>query len=365
MATTFTRTSETVATLRLVLDEISKMQASGPTDDEVAAAIANLAGSYAMRVSGADDLAAALVTADLHGLAQAYVSDFPLLVAQVTRQEAADAAASVLTPRDLAIVLLGDGDAIAKQLDAAKIPFERVSFAKAIGPQPAPEAAPIDAKSAEAAKKVLEAALAAKGGDKVAKLKSLHMVADGSLTTQGQTLDVEFDRKLVLPETMRMDISIAKGSFKVALVVQGDKGWGSNPGGVQDLPAEQMPTLEFQRWIDPELVLTRHREKGTVAELLAPTKIDGKAVQVVKVRAPDGMEVTLFIDSATKLLVQSRYDTGAGETIETFADYKAVEGIQIAHKRTSKSAEESADLTVTKVEINPTIDPAIFKKPAK
>jgi len=80
---TFTRTAETVATLQLVLDELGKMAAEGPTEDEVAAAIANLAGGYGLRLAGAGDLAAALATAEMHGLSQAYVSDFPVLLSRV------------------------------------------------------------------------------------------------------------------------------------------------------------------------------------------------------------------------------------------------------------------------------------------
>ncbi|KAB2907281.1 MAG: hypothetical protein F9K40_05190 [Kofleriaceae bacterium] len=362
LVTTFTRTAETVSTLELVLGEIVKMQAQGPTQEEVDAAVANLAGSYAMRVAGADDLAAALVTADLHGLSDRYVSDFPVLVGQVSREDAADAARTLLTPRDTAIVLLGEGDAIAAQLEKAKIPFERVAFDKPIGPQPVEAAPALDPRTAEAGKKVLDAALAAKGGDKLLGLKSLRMVATGTLQAQGQTVDVEFDRKLVLPGSMRMDIRIAK-QFDIAMAVVGDAGWQKSPAGVDDIPASQMPALALQRWIDPELVLTRHRDKGTTVALLAPTKLDGRAVDVVKLVSAKGFEATLYIDAKTKLLVQSRYPNGGDETIETFSDYKLVDGVQVAHKRTSKSSAEAADLKVTKVEINPTIDAAIFKRP--
>jgi zinc protease len=119
VATTFTRTGETLETVALVRGELEKMAAAGPTDDEVAAAIAHLAGGYALRMDSADDLAAALITADLHGLSEAYVANFPLLVGKVTRDEAAAAAAELLTPDNLAVVLVGDGDKLAPVLEAS------------------------------------------------------------------------------------------------------------------------------------------------------------------------------------------------------------------------------------------------------
>ena len=211
VATTFTRTEETVATLKLVLDEMAKMRDAGPTADEVEAAIANLAGSYALRLAGADDVAAALVTADLHGLSEAYVTDFPLLVAKVGAEDAAEAAREILRPETAAIVLVGDGAQVGPQLEAAGIPFQRVAFTDAIGPQPdSGTAAPSDPAKVAAATKIIDAALAAKGGARLATLKTMKMSASGTLSAQGQKLDVVFRRTLVLPDRMRMDIELAK-----------------------------------------------------------------------------------------------------------------------------------------------------------
>lgn len=369
VVTTFTRTAETVATLELVLRELQKMHAGGPTDDEVKAAIANLAGSYVMRVSGADDLAGALVTADLHGLSEAYVANFPVLVGQVSREEAAEAARSVLTPRAFVVVLLGDGDRIAPQLQQAGIPFERVRFDAPIGPQP--EAATpttpttIDPKLAAAGVKLLDAALAAKGGDKVVALKALRMTGAGKLSAQGQTVDVELTRTLLLPDRMRMDIVIAK-QFQISFALDGAAGgWTRSPGGLEDLPAAQLPELARQRWVDPELVLLRHREPGARVTALPAEKVDGKVLDVVQVTSADGAHTTrLYLDPATKLLVAQRYASGGGaETVERFDDYREVAGIRIAHRRVSSAAGEVSDITVDKVEVDPAIDRATFAKP--
>lgn len=366
MTATFTRTAETAATLELVLKEIKKMHASGPTEEEVAAAIANLAGSYAMRVAGADDLAAALVTADLHGLSQTYVSDFPVLVGQVTREDAAAAATSVLSPGAFVVVLLGDATAIGPQLKKAGLPFEQVAFNAPIGPQPdeAAAPAPIDPSTAAAGVKLLDAALAAKGGAKVEKLKSLRMSGTGQLTAQGQTVDVELVRTLVLPDRMRMDIKIAK-QFEISFALEGSKGgWTKGPGGIDDLPAAQVPELERQRWVDPELVLLRHRAPGAKVALLPSEKLDGKATDVVQVFSADGkLSTKLYFDPTTKMLLAQKYPSAAGETVELFDDYRDVGGIKIAHKRVSTGGGEKSDLTVDKVEVDPTVAADIFVKP--
>lgn len=359
---TFTRTAETVATLKLVLDEMAKMAAAGPTDDEVAAAIANLAGGYGLRLAGVDDLGAALATAEMHGLTQTYVSDFPVLLSRVTPTEAADAANEILTPQDLAIVLVGDGAKVGPLLDAAKVPYERVDFTDPIGPQP--EAAAVAPAVAAAAIKILDGALAAKGGDKVKKLTSLVMEATGKLASQGQLVDVEFRRTLVMPDKMRMDITLAK-QFQIAFALAGERQWTAGPQGVDDLPAEQLPELERQRWVDPELVLTRYLEPGARVEALAGRTIGRVVVDVVRVTSADHkFTVTLALDHETQLLVEARYPGPAGETVDSFSDYRVVDGVQIAHHRRSEGGGEKSDLTITKVELNTSVPDSTFDRPA-
>jgi len=362
VATTFTRTEETVATLKLVLDELGKMRDGGPNADEVEAAIANLAGSYALRLAGADDVAAALVTADLHGLSQRYVTDFPLLVANVTTEDAAEAARDLLRPETAAIVLVGDGAKVGPQLEAAGIPFEKVAFTDAIGPQPEVAAPPADAGKIAAAQKIIDAALVAKGGAKLAALKTLKMQATGTLSAQGQKLDVVFKRALVLPDRMRMDIELAK-QFNVSIAVSGNAGWQSGPQGIDDLPASQLPALVQQRFIDPEFILLRAKDAGVTAELIGTDKVDGALCDLVRIVAPGGLEAQLLLDQKTHLLRQTRYMNGGSETRETFDDYRDVKGIQIAHHRVSIGGAEASDLKVDSVELDPAIDAKIFVKP--
>jgi len=362
VVSTFTRTPETVATLQLVLDQLAKMASDGPTDAEINDAIANLAGSYGLRLAGLGDVAAALATADMHGLSQAYVSDFPVLVSRVTRDEAADAARQILGTGDFAVVLVGDAKAIGPQLDAAKVPYQTVGYTDPIGPQP--EAKAIDPAAATAGAAVLATALAAKGGDKVKKLAALKMTAEGVLSSQGQRVDVTFDRTLVMPDKMRMDIELGH-QFKIAFVVAGARKWSSGPQGIEDLPPEQLPELERQRWVDPELLLTRHLEAGAKVEALPGKTIDGAAVDVVRVTSADRrFTATLAFDKKTHMLVESRYPGPAGETVDTFGDYRAVSGVQIAHRRRSEGGGEKSELTITKVEIDPTVADSIFDRPA-
>ena len=77
-----------------------------------------------------------------------------------------------------------------------------------------------------------------------------------------------------------------------------------------------------------------------------------------------GLDVTLYIDKKTKLLSRISF-SDQGNNVEDYSDYKDVGGIKVAHKRKSTTQGRVTQLDITKVEWDPKIDPAIFKKPAK
>jgi zinc protease len=367
---TSTRTSETVETIKLVIDEIAKMDKEGPTQAEVADAVANIAGSYAGRFESVNDLASALLTADLHGFGDEYLENYPVRVGKVDVASAKSAAKEILDTEHYVVVIVGDGAEIAPQLEKAGWYYEAVSFASPIG-QPAvemPKASPEDLKKA---KKLLDDALAAKG-KKITKLKSLRMEASGRLVAQKQALDVVITRSFKSPDKMRVDLQIkvkkkdkSTGTVDIAYALDGSTGWqlGAD-GALVDIPSSDVAILVQQRWHDPEFILTRHLEKGTIVNPLPDEKVDGKTYGVINLVSADGTATaTLYIEKKTKLVVQMAYPEGGKVTVDVFGDYKEVDGVQIAHTRVSQSGDETAELQITKVELDPKLDDALFAKP--
>jgi zinc protease len=368
VASTFTRNAEAVATTKLVLGEIAKMAKDGPTEAEVSDAIANIAGSYGTRFEGADDVTGALLGAELHGYGEEYVQNYALRVGKVDAASAKAAAHEILTPDKVVIVMVGDAAELAPLLDKEGWKYELVKFTDPIGGGSGAEAPPlpVDPKAEAAGRAMLEEALVAKGGiDKLRAIKTLDMKASGTITGQGQTLDIEIERRFIVPEQVRVDVLIAH-QIQIAYAVAGAAGWQQSPQGVADVPPEQLAQLEHQKWTDPEFVLLRHLEKGAKVRALPDQTDKGVAYSLVNITSADGANtVTLFIDKKTKLIKQLAYPDQGDVAFDMFDDYKDVGGIQIAHKRASKTGPEELALTVSKIEINPVVDPALFVRPAK
>ena len=368
VVSTFTRNSEAVATTKLLIDEIAKMAKDGPTQDEVAAAIANIAGGYGLRFQAASDVGAALIGAELHDFGLEYLQNYPVQVGKVDVASAKQAASEILDPHDYVIVMVGDAKDLEPQLKKEGWRYEVVSFTDPISPEPKEEAT-VDPKASAAAKKLLDEAIAAKGGKKYTALKAFRWTASGTTTIQGRQIPVDIVRTIVAPDKMRIDATLAKQA-NVVVALDGRTGWQQQPdqkGGSDtlDLKEDEFGTLDFERWREPELILQKAAAPTARITAAPDETIDGKPQGVIRLGSPfQGLEVSIDIDRKTKMITRMSFSDGAQTETDDFDDYKPSGGIQVAHHWKQSVAGRVTDLTVSTFEIDPKIDPNLYKKPA-
>ena len=123
-----TKSETTGEALRASIDEIRRMKSEGPTVAELDKAKGFYAGSYPFKLQTAAGVAQALVAAELHGLGAGYVRELPLRLAAVDQPAAKAAAAELLDPDRMLIVIVGKAAAIEPQIAAKKIPYEKIGF---------------------------------------------------------------------------------------------------------------------------------------------------------------------------------------------------------------------------------------------
>jgi zinc protease len=123
-----TRNQTAVEALRLGVGELRRMQAAGPSADELAKAKGYFAGSTPLALESAAGLSSALVTAELHGLPSDFVARLAPSLAAVTEDEARVAARSLLHPEALSVVIVGRADLIAPELERAHIRYGRADY---------------------------------------------------------------------------------------------------------------------------------------------------------------------------------------------------------------------------------------------
>ncbi|HEY0189919.1 MAG TPA: insulinase family protein [Kofleriaceae bacterium] len=379
VASAVVRSNAAVATAKHLLGEVAKMAKDGPSADELAAAVANIAGSYPLRFQSAADIGAALIGAELHGFGREYLTNFPAVIAGVDQAAAKRAAGEVLDPRSYVVVLAGDAKDLEPQLRREGWRYELVSSSTQITEPPAGPAIPdkpADPAAVAAAHKLIDEAIAAKGGRaRLAAIKGLRMVASGTTNIGGQNLPVDITRTLVLPDKMRIDAVLKPaGAGKPVEVTVGATeaaAWQRAPDqktgsyGLVDITGDQLQDIGFERWREPELILLK---AGDAKAQLAPAPdetIDGKPCAVVTVQTPFGIAVLLYIDKQTKLIARTAYRDAKTSETDDFSDYRVLNGLKVAYKRVSSGAGRSTTLEMKTIELDPKVDPTVFAKPAK
>ena len=121
------KTETTAASLTEFLSEIGGALGDRPvTDEEFARSRSSMLQGYAGRFEGTSGVLAQFASADAHQRPAGWVAGFPDRVTAVDREAAAQAFADIVSPTDLAIVIVGDwnaaGAAVAA-LDVAPITF--------------------------------------------------------------------------------------------------------------------------------------------------------------------------------------------------------------------------------------------------
>ncbi len=368
-ASTFTRNAETVATLKLVLGEIEKMRKEGPTEKELADAKSNLAGKYPMKFETAEDVASAVLLAELHGLGEDHVREFPVRVAAVPMIEVKRAAAAHLRPDNAVVVLVGKASDVEPQLKQAGMEYEKVGF---LEPTTATERkarkaeleAPADPERTAGGRRLLDLALVAKGGaDELKAVRDILIKGKGTIAAQGQKFEAQVTGWFAVPDRRRVDIQIPMGT--ITNVVTPDGAWGGMGSMIRDAPAQVAEEQRASFWRHKDLILLRHRESADLyVQARDPVQQGGKSYDVVEIRKPDGsLRTLMWLDSKTHMLARLEYEKKGEKAFETYDDYRPVEGLMMAFTQRQEGGGSSVELTLSEIKMNSGIPEATFNRP--
>lgn len=108
----------TAAAIREIVHELTRMAQEGPTDEEVAAARDYAAGIFGLRLETAGQVATRVSQLVVYGLPDDHFDDYRERMRAVDVAAAAAAAARHIRPDEVQIVVVGDADAVADDVDA-------------------------------------------------------------------------------------------------------------------------------------------------------------------------------------------------------------------------------------------------------
>jgi len=225
-------------------------------------------------------------------------------------------------------------------------------------------AAPAGAQTVD---QIIARYLQARGG--LARIRAVQALRFTGKMTLGEVqapLVVELKR----PNRMRTEFEVQ--GRRVVRAFDGQRGWTILPVPGLDRP-RLMPEDEARdarEQADVDLSpLVDAAAKGCQVELVGREKLEARETWKLLVRAADGSERTLFLDTRTSLAVRGEekrtMDGKLLEFVTLIEDYRPVAGLVFPHSIEvgPRSGAERQRLTFDRIEVNPALDDARFAMP--
>jgi zinc protease len=380
VAQTNTRSETTGETLRLMIDEVSKLLRERVGERELEGAQEYLTGSFPLTIETPSQIALQILNAVFFGLNMNDLQTYRERVNAVTVEDVQRVARNYLHPDKLTIVLVGDASAFVKQLPGAGfdkfevIPASELDLSAvdlrrkpAAGGrfQPVSYMVPSDHVASVqpgGAQALLAKAIAAKGG--LAKLQGIRTVrAVGTMTAQSVKGPIPFPvvTSIEYPDRFRIDADMPGG--RVSQVYAGGRYWIEQPDGVKELAPEARGPIQSSVQRDIVTVLVKASAGKLVVRESDSAEPDLAAVEV----SGDGMApLTLFINRVNGLIEKARYVTESeGRTEEAYSDYRNVNGIQVPfHTVVRRGTLPPLERDVKTVRFNVALPAGLFTKPS-
>jgi zinc protease len=402
-ASTNTRSEATGEVLRLMVDEFWRLQRERVRERELADAKAYITGSFPLTIETPDAIATQVLNVLFYGLPIEELQTYRERVNAVTVDDIARVARLYLRPDRLSIVLVGQSASFLSQLPGIGFSGAEVVSASALdlttadfktrggrpsgvavpsrpGARPAPPsyqtgAAPRPpARSAPRdARALLDRVIAAKGGlDALRAVKTIVAVTESETPTRDGRTTVKSTTYLAYPDRVRVETQLP-GSM-VVQAFDGEGGWIEDPRGVRDVPERAVDELRASLRRDTiALLLAAHEGRvrvRTLPDVKLPTLpgdegLRYRALEISDVR----LEPTvLYIHPDSALIVKQGYVLGGiGSPLveETFGDYRAVDGVQIAFRATiHRGGVLMVERQIRAIRLNQPIESARFRRPS-
>jgi hypothetical protein len=214
--------------------------------------------------------------------------------------------------------------------------------------QSTPEARALLAKIAEALG----------GAEKVRAVKSVREKSVATYKTAN--LQIEAETTMVFPDRLVARVRTPAG--ETLLVASPDGSYQSMGSNRTDLSSSSH--AEMMRWIHRDLIYVSKHAADYVAKVAGQEKLGDIDAKVLELHAND-VDFRWFVDSQSGRVLRSAYSTEDGPEIVDFADWKTLDGISLPFQRITRvRGEQTYSTQVQEVELNPTVDPSLFHKPA-
>jgi zinc protease len=364
IAYSLTRSESTMVALDLLRSEVSRSLNEPLGEEEVKRARESVLN--AMVFNYATPSAAAFRGAyyEAIGYPQDFLQTYQKGIEATTPASVQAAARRKVHPENFVTVIVGKEKDFDRPLSAAGIPVERVDITI---PSPASKVsagAATPEALANGAKWLAKATEMAGGSAAWSAVKSIKTTSQMSLTMQGQSIQAEQVLSWQLPDRRMMLMKLPFGEMTTGF--DGTTGWRKMMGQIQDDPAGAKQSAE--EFAQSLFNLFANGSKLQVQALPEAKTVDGVKYDVALVKSEEVKDWMLYFGPDGRLgrmEFLSQGPQGPATELQIYGDWKPVGTIQYPHAVTVLlNGEKYVEAKMATAELNPTLDPSLFAKPA-
>jgi hypothetical protein len=200
------------------------------------------------------------------------------------------------------------------------------------------------------------------GKAKIDAVVATHTVS--SMQTQGPQgpMEVEIDSIVKYPDYSRRVVKTPAGPR--TMVTTPDGAFMAGPMGSQDIPASQRTMMRNESHADILSVLKNIDNPKYTFTVAGTEKVGTADAKALTVDA-DGAAIKWLVDPTSGKILRRISQSPRGETVTDYTEWKTFDGITLPISFTTTTAgQPNGKGTLKSMEINPTIDPKMFEKPA-
>ena len=352
-----TKSESTVDGTEAVREEIEKMRAAPPSDEELELAKDNYLNSFVFNFDTRQEIVNRMMTYAYYDYPLDFLNQVREGVQAVDASEVHRVAQKYLRPDDMKILAVGNGDDFGRPLtDLGEV--ETIDIAIPTGLEPAPEATE---ETLSEGQELLEKAVETLGGrEAFAAIKTLRQsIATTASTPDGQQMEMNMTQYVAYPDRVRIEMN-QPGLGPITIVVNGDKIMIDTPQGV--MPAPPMVSEPLKAQIDRDIISILARDDLTVQHLGQEELEMGQTVEVLSITIP-GMAnpIQLLIDPDTREPVGVRYTEGPTQVLAIIAEMQEVGAVRLPSRLETYMDGTPAGSTELETEINVDLPDHLFE----
>jgi zinc protease len=356
-----TKSESTIKAIRLMLDEVRRMQNEDVTERELNKSKDQYLNGFVFNFDSNGKIVRRQMTYAYYGYPADFSEKVKAGVEKVTAADVRRVAQKYLRPDKVRILVVG------KQADFDE-PLSVLGPVNVIDiaiPEPKEAVAEATPEAEAKGRAFAEAALKAMGGrEALAAVKTLQGSVTASQSTPMGDLNFAGTASFAYPSSMHMKMTTPYGEIVMALTP--DAAWMVVPQqGAMPMPEAQAQSMRRGLMRDP-VVMAKNWD-GLALQYAGQRDFNGTKVEDVIV-SKDGVTFHWLLDPATGLPAGTAYTEsgpqGPVENEEIWSEYQAAGSLLLPMKQVTMSGGQKASETLmTDVRVDAALDPNLFVKP--